>query len=71
MGAISRFKANKTGGARQKRRISHKVMVWLTVCSKGMSLIVTFDETTIDHARYIREVFPVGLKSGNDILGIN
>ena len=28
-----------------------------------------FDEGTIDHARYIREVLPVALKYGNDILG--
>ena len=44
-------------------------MIWLSVCSKGVSPIVIFDEGTIDHARYIREVLPVALKYGNDILG--
>ena len=44
-------------------------MVWFAVCSKRVSPIVIFDEGTIDHARYIREVLPVALKYGNDILG--
>ena len=44
-------------------------MIWLSVCSKGVSPIVIFDEGTIDHARCIREVLPVTLKYGNDILG--
>lgn len=44
-------------------------MVWLAVCSKGVSPIVIFYEGTIDHARYIREVLPVALKYGKDILG--
>ena len=29
-----------------------------------------FDEGTIDHDRYIREMLLMALKSGNDILGI-
>ena len=44
------------------------------MCSKGVSSIIIFDEETIDrstdHARCIREVLPVALKSGNNILGI-
>ena len=44
-------------------------MIWLSVCSKGVSPIVIFDEGTIDHVRYIREVLLVTLKYGNDILG--
>ncbi|CAF3746453.1 unnamed protein product [Rotaria socialis] len=44
-------------------------MVWLAVCSKRVSPIVIFDEGTIDHDRYIREVLSVALKCGNDILG--
>ena len=44
-------------------------MIWLSMCSRGMSPIVIFDEGTIDHAPYIREVLPVALKYGNDILG--
>ena len=44
-------------------------MVWFAVCSKEVSPVVIFDEGTIDHARYIREVLPVALKYGNDIVG--
>ena len=67
--AVSRVEADKRGGVKQKRKFPEKVMVWLAVCSKGVSPIVIFDEGTIDHARYIREVLPVALKYGNDILG--
>ena len=67
--AVSRVEADKRGGVKQKRKFSQKVMVWFAVCSKGVSPIVIFDEGTIDHARYIREVLPVALKYGNDILG--
>ena len=67
--AVSRVEADKRGGVKQKRKFPEKVMIWLSVCSKGMSPIVIFDEGTIDHARYIREVLPVALKYENDILG--
>ena len=67
--AVSRVEADKRGDVKQKRKFSQKVMVWFAVCSKRVSLIVIFDEGTIDHARYIREVLPVALKYGNDILG--
>ena len=33
-----------------------------------MLSIVIFDDGTIDHVRYIREVLPAALKYGNDIL---
>ena len=44
-------------------------MVWLGVCSKGVSPLVIFDEDTVDHARYIKEVLPVALKHGNYVFG--
>ena len=67
--AVSRVEADKRGGVKQKRKFPEKVMICLSVCSKGVSPIVIFDEGTIDHARYIREVLRVALKYGNDILG--
>ena len=67
--AVIRVEADKRGGVKQKRKFSQKMMVWFAVCSKRVSPIVIFDEGTIDHARYIREVLPVALKYGNDILG--
>ena len=62
--AVSRAEADKKGGVKQKRKFPEKVMVWLAVCSKGVSPMVIFDEGTVDHARYIREVLPVALKYG-------
>lgn len=69
--AANRAEADEKGGVRQKRKFPQKVMVWLAVCSKGVSPIVIFDEGTINHDRYIREVLPVALKYGNKTLGTN
>ena len=66
--AVSRVEADKRGGVKQKRKFPEKVMIWLSVCSKGVPPIVIFDEGTIDHAQYIREVLPVVLKYENNIL---
>ena len=46
-----------------------KVMVWLGVCSKGVSPLVIFESHTLDHDRYIKEVLPVTLKYGNNVFG--
>lgn len=67
--AVSRSEADTKGGARQKRKFPQKVMVWLGVCSKGVSPLVVFEKGTVDHARYIKEVLPVALKFGNDSFG--
>ena len=44
-------------------------MVWLKVCSKGVSPLVIFESDTLDHDRYIKEVLPVAFKYGNDMFG--
>ena len=67
--AVSRVEVDKRSGVKQKREFPEKVMIWLSVSSKEVSRIVIFDEGTIDHVRNIREVLPVALKYGNDILG--
>ncbi|CAF3124225.1 unnamed protein product, partial [Rotaria sp. Silwood2] len=41
-------------------------MVWLGICSKGISPLVIFQEGTIDHARYIKEVLSVALEYGTN-----
>ena len=46
-------------------------MVWLGVCSKGVSTLVSFEDGTIDHNRHIKEVLPVALKFGNGMFGID
>ncbi|CAF3813941.1 unnamed protein product, partial [Rotaria sp. Silwood1] len=67
--AVNRAEANEKGGILQKKSFSQKVMVWLGVCSKGVSPLMIFDEGTVGHARYIKEVLPVALKYGNYVFG--
>ena len=42
-------------------------MVWLGVCSEGITPLVILDEGTVDHTIYIEKVLPVALKYGNQI----
>jgi hypothetical protein len=42
-------------------------MVWLGVCSKGVSPLVVFEDGTVDHDRYIKEVLSVALKYSNEM----
>ena len=42
-------------------------MVWLVVCSKGVSPLVIFEDVIMNHDRYITEVLLVALKFGNDM----
>ena len=65
--AINRSVANIRGGIRQKRQFRQNVIVWLGVCSKGVSPLVFFDDGTMDDDRYIKEVLPVALKFDNDM----
>ncbi|CAF1595824.1 unnamed protein product [Rotaria magnacalcarata] len=44
-------------------------MVWLAVCSKSVSPLVIFEDRTVDHDRYIKEVLPVALKFGHHTFG--
>ena len=47
--AVDRADADKTGGIKQRRKFSQKVMVCLGVCSKGITPLVILDEETVDH----------------------
>ncbi|CAF3241398.1 unnamed protein product [Rotaria socialis] len=67
--AIDRADADKNGGIKQKRKFPQKVMVWLGVCSKGVTPLVILGEGTVDHAVYIEKVLPVALKYGNQVFG--
>ena len=66
---VNRTEANNRGGVRQKRKFPQKVMVWLGVCSKGVSPLVVIERGTVDHDRYIKEMLPVALKYGNKVFG--
>ena len=67
--APSRVEANECDGIKMKRKFSQKVMVWLGACLKGITPLVIFEEGTLDHDRYIKEVLPVALKYGNKVFG--
>ncbi|CAM4811156.1 unnamed protein product [Rotaria magnacalcarata] len=66
---VKRLAADTNGGIRQKRKFPQKVMVWLAVCSKDVSPLVIFEDGTVDHDLYIKEVLPVALKFGHDTFG--
>ncbi|CAF3958580.1 unnamed protein product, partial [Rotaria sp. Silwood1] len=68
---VSRDEANEKGAIHQKKKFPQKVMVWLGVCSKGVSPLVIFEQGTVDHDRYIKEVLSVALKYGNHVFGNN
>ena len=69
MWAVDRADADKKDGIKQRRKFSWKVMVWLGVCSKGITPMVILDEGTVDHTVYIRKVLPIALKYGNETFG--
>ncbi|CAF1987108.1 unnamed protein product [Rotaria magnacalcarata] len=63
--AISREEADKRGAIYETTKFSVKVMVWLGVCSEGLSVPVTFEDGSMDAQRYIDEVLPIALECGN------
>jgi len=67
--AASRAEANERGGIKMKQKFSKKVMVWLGVCSKGVTPLVIFDQGSVDHAEYIQNVLPIALKYGTKTFG--
>ena len=69
MWASSRSEASGRDVVVEKRKFPQKVMVWLGACSKGISLLVIFEEGTVDHGRYIKKVLPVALKYGSKVFG--
>ena len=47
-------------------------MIWLRACSKNVSLrLMIFEDGMMDHDQYMKEVFPIALKIGNDIFRID
>lgn len=67
--APSRKEADERGGIHQKRKFPQSVMVWLGACSKGITPLVIFEQGTVNHDRYIKEVLPVALKYANKVFG--
>jgi transposase len=69
--AINREEADMKGGAKKKQKFPQKVMVWLGVCSKGITPLVILDKGTVNHKVYLEKILPVALKYGNQVFGNN
>ena len=69
MWAVDRADADEKGAIQQRRKFPQKVMVWLDACSMGITLLLIFDNGTIDHDYYIKKVLPIALKYGNKVFG--
>ena len=69
--APSRVEADAKGGIKRKIKFPPRVMVWLAVCSKGVSPLVIFENDTVNHERYINEALSVALKYGRKTFGDN
>ena len=67
--AVNREEADKKDGVHEKNKFPVKVMVWLCVCGQRLTKPVILEDGTMDHERYIDEVPPIALKSGNKMLG--
>ena len=67
--AANRMEADAKGGIKRRRKYSQKVMVWLAVCSQGVSTLIIFEDGTLNHVRYINEVLLVALQYGNRVFG--
>ncbi|CAF0771739.1 unnamed protein product [Rotaria sordida] len=59
---INRIDADAKSGIKREQSFPKKVMIWLGVCSKGATPLIIFDEGTLDHERYIKEVVPMAKK---------
>jgi len=44
-----------------RQKFPQKVMVWLGVCSKGVTPSVILGQGTVDHIEYIEKVLPIAL----------
>ena len=63
----SRSEANERDRIVEKRKVLEKIMVWLGAYSKGISALVIFEKSTLDYARYMKEVLLVAFKYGNKV----
>ena len=66
--AINHQEANKKVGIKKKYQSPTNVMVWLGMCSAGLTKLIILDKGTLNHERYIREVLPIALKCGNEMM---
>ena len=44
-------------------------MVWLAICSKGLSPLVIIENNKLNSNQYIQKILPVAVKFGNNHFG--
>ena len=69
MWAVSRVEAEKRAAIHEETTFSVKVMMCLGVCGQGLSVLVIFEDGSMDTHQYVNEVLPITLASGNRMLG--
>lgn len=69
--AVSRAEADKNGGIHRANKFPEKIMVFLAVCSNGVSSVVMFDNEAVNHENYIHRCLPVARRLGNRHFGNN
>ncbi|CAF3372693.1 unnamed protein product [Rotaria socialis] len=67
--AATRNEADEKGAVHHKAKFPAGVMVWVEVCSQGITRPVIIENGTIDSDRYIADILPVALKDGTQMLG--
>ena len=67
--AVSRREADKHGAIRQVSKFPGNIMVWLGVCTKGVSRVVFLENGSVTQAKYEAEVLSVALRLGNKHFG--
>jgi len=68
--AATRAEADSNGGVYRRNKFPKKVMVWLGVCSKGVTNVVIL-QGSVNHQSYLKNVLPVARRCGNKLLGGN
>ena len=67
--APSRAEADRLGGIHERTKFPGKIMVWLGACSEGFTAPVIFEEGTMNADKYIKDVLPIALRDGTNMLG--
>ena len=45
------------------------MMLWLGVCSQGLTSLMIFDEETVDHSCHMKNVLSAALEYGDEVFG--
>ena len=60
---------DRQGGVHQRTKFPGEIMAWLGACSEGFTAPVIFEHGTINADKYIKDVLPIALRDGKNMLG--